>query len=148
MHTYKDFKRIAWRELPLGHAVSLPIPVMRNNTLVDVVFSYVSDIDTYIPSKPLILIEADLEKGEAQSRETAEAFSAVSYEPSPYEELESYREKSAEAKNLYAEVREETAAGNVGPASKRYAELVWSVTQKPLRPYYRALSPALFADCK
>ena len=148
MHTYKDFKRLAWRELPFGHAVSLPIPVMRNNTLEDVVFSYVSDSHTHIPSKPLILIEADLERGEAQSREAEEALSTVSYEPSPYEAPESYREKSVEAKSLYAEVREEAAAGNVGPASKRYAELVWSVTQKPLRPYYRALSPTLFADCK
>lgn len=148
MHTYKDFKRVAWQQLPLGHAVSLPVPVVQNNALVDVVFSYVSDDDTRIPSKPLLVIKTNLENGEAISDEAEKTFSNVAYVPAPYEPIASYKEKADEAKSLYAEVREEAAAGKVGPVSKRYAELIWSITQKPLRPYYRALSPALFVNCQ
>ncbi len=148
MHSYKDFKRIAWQALPLGHAVSLPVPVMRNNALVDVVFSYVNDEATHIPSKPLLLIEANLDTKAAESREAKGAFPEVGYEPAPYVTIESYKEKSAEAKSLYGEVCEEVAEGKIGPASQRYAELVWSITQEPLRPYYRALSPTLFAACQ
>lgn len=148
MRTYKDFKHVVWKALPLGHIISLPVPIMRNDTLIDVVFSYVNDSATLIPSKPLLLIEVDLEKADAHCDDAEGAFPDVAYEPAPYETVESYKEKTAEAKSLYAEVREETATGKVGPASQRYAELVWSVTQKPLRPYYRALSPALFANCQ
>ncbi|MDO4848941.1 MAG: hypothetical protein Q4B45_04090 [Coriobacteriia bacterium] len=148
MRTYKDFKHVVWRALPLGHVISLPIPIMRNDALVDVVFSYVNDSTTLIPSKPLLIIETDLEKAEAHYSEAEGAFPDITYEPAPYEAVESYKEKTAEAKSLYAEIREEAVRGEVGPASQHYAELVWSVTQKPLRPYYRALSPALFANCQ
>ncbi len=36
----------------------------------------------------------------------------------------------------------------VNEAATGAAELVCSVTQTPLQPYYGALSPTLFADCQ
>ena len=148
MHTYKDFQKVAWRELPMGQSISLPVPVRCNNALVDAVFTYTSDRATSSTGKALLVIEANLDEGGAVALDAAEVFADVAYEPAPFSAPESYKEKSAEAKSLYAEVREEAARGEVGPASQRYAELVWSVAQKPLRPYYRALSPALFANCQ
>ena len=148
MYTYKNFQKIAWRKLPTGQNISFPVPLLENKALVDAAFTYTANNFDHSVGKPLLVIKANLSEGCAEATNASEAFASIVHESTLREIPDSYREKAAEAKALYAEVREETAAGNVGPASKRYAELVWSVTQKPLRPYYRALSPALFADCK
>ena len=148
MHSFAEVEKTIWASLPLGKTFSMPIPIKRDDDLLDVVFLYSVNHSTLAANQPAGVIEIDVEKGTSISTSCPATFGNVDFQPAPFENPVSFREKNSEAENLYAEVREETAAGEVGPASKRYAELVWAVTQKPLRPYYRALSPALFADCK
>ncbi len=147
MHTYREFQKVAWRELPTGQSVSLPVPIPHNESLLDTVFTYPGNHKTHEVGAPLLVIEADLDRGIATATSATEIFSDVHFQAMPFKTLALYKERASEAKALYAEAREEVARGKIGPASKRYAELVWSVTQKPLQPYYQALSPTLFADC-
>jgi hypothetical protein len=148
MNSYEEIEAALWKKLPMGQAHSLPVPTMRGGTLLDLVFINSVDRETRQPNAPHAVIEVDMAAGTSVKIEEPETLRKITFEPIPFEVPERFKEKVAEAKELYGEVREEAAAGEAGPASKRYAELVWSVSQKPLRPYYRALSPALFADCQ
>ncbi len=148
MYSYEEVEKSIWSKLPMGLSFSMPVPAKRDEGLLDVVFTYSVKFSTREPNEPRSLIEADLESHTVTRSEVPESFDEIPFAPEPLTMPVSYDEKTAEAKSLYAEVREEAARGEVGPASQRYAELVWSVAQKPLRPYYRALSPALFANCQ
>lgn len=148
MHSYEEVEKAIWSKLSMGLSFSMPVPVKRGGGLLDVVFTHSVKFSTREPNEPRSLIEADLERHTVTRSEVPESFDGILFAPEPLTMPVSYEEKTAEAKSLYAEVREEATAGKVGPASQRYAELVWSVAQRPLRPYYRALSPALFAHCQ
>lgn len=148
MHSYEEVEKAIWPELLMGLSFSMPVPVLGSDGLLDVVFLYSVNRRSRSVNKPHSIIQANLSDGSSTRVNEPQVFEAVEFVPAPFEMPSSFAEKTEEAKALYAETREEVARGEAGPASKRYAELVWSVTQKPLRPYYRALSPTLFADCQ
>lgn len=148
MHGYEEVEKAIWTELPMGLSFSMPVPVSCSKGLFDVVFLYSVDRRSRSVNKPHGIIQANLSDGSSTRVNEPQVFEAVEFVPTPFEIPSSFAEKTEEAKALYAEVREEVARDEAGPASKRYAELVWSVAQKPLRPYSRALSPTLFADCQ
>ena len=147
MASYDDVEAALWRCLPMGQNYSMPVPVVEGGKLYDVVFTYATDRKTHEVGAPLGFIRVDA-AGDAERAELPSAFAEVEFEPAALETPAGYAENTTEAESLYEAVHEEASVNETGPASERYAGLVWATTQKSLRPYYKALSPDLFADCQ
>lgn len=144
MLNYKEVQSVLWSRLPTGQNISFPIPVLNEGILYDLAFTYTCDSETHMVHTPLAVIAADCDSGQAVEHNAREFFSDVRFAPTPFETPSNYKQISREAKQLYGSVREEALAAKPGAASQRYVELVQSITQPALLPYYRALAPALF----
>lgn len=144
MLDYKEVQSVLWSRLPMGQNISFPVPVLNEGILYDLAFTYACDPATHMAHTPLAVIAADCDSKQAVEHDAREFFSHVRFAPTPFETTSNYKQISREAKQLYGSVREEALAAKPGAVSRRYIELVQSITQPALLPYYRALAPALF----
>ena len=143
---YKELKRKAMAAAKDGQAISLPVPVeVKNGDWADVFFVYTVNRETRIPNKPIYCIEIGEGADEVRLVEPERYFSDVAFQPTPYSKPNAFKDNVATAWEMYSRVRDEIVSGILGDASKKYAQLVRSVTQECLMPCYQALSPLLFS---
>ncbi len=145
MLDYREVQSVLWSRLPTGQNISFPVPVLNEGILYDLAFTYTYDSATHIAHTPLAVIAANCDSRQVVEYDAHEFFSRVRFAPTPFETPSNYKQISREAKRLYGSVREEALAAKPGTASQRYIELVQSITQPALLPYYRALAPVLFS---
>ena len=144
MPTYDDIRKVANSAIPIGMSVSMPIPILRDERVLDVLFLYSVDRKTRKPRKPEALLEVDLESSTVRRIDTSKFFGSTVFVESDLKSPENYRELSDDAKSAYASMRGEFSRGVTGDATSRYAELVYAITQDSLMPFYEALAPSVF----
>ena len=122
----------------------MPIPIMRDGRVLDVLFLYSVDTKTRKARKPAALLEVDVEASTVCRVDPSEFFGDIAFIESDLKMPENYRAQSDDAKAAYAAMRDEFSRGVVGNASARYAELVRAITQDSIMPFYEALAPSIF----
>lgn len=148
MPSYDDIRKAANNAIPIGCCVSMPVPIMREGSVLDVFFLYSVDRQTWQPRRPEVLLEVDPETRSVNRIDQPDVFKDVVFVESDFVMPNDYSKLSDAAKDCYEAARGEFAHNLSGDALTRYAELICAITQKSLLPFYEALAPSVFGQAE
>jgi len=148
MPSHNDIRKTANSAIPIGACLSMPVPIMRQGRVLDILFLYSVDRQTRQPRRPEVLLEVDPDTANVKRIDQPDAFKDVVFVESDFIMPNDYSRLSDETKDCYEAARDEFAHGLSGDALMRNAGLIRAITQKSLLPFYEALAPSVFGQAE